>query len=163
MIKGWNDVTIRVAEELERIEGETGIDRDVRTISLLSGIPEDEIWEWNVNKMGEALSGFAWILEPVVPVMTDCVEYQQVFRPVLDLGKMTYRQYADLNAAISSNDRAEIMASILAPVGGSYGKGYDMEGLKEHIRDTVSVPQYHGFFLNCLTSLLPQDGDLPRL
>lgn len=160
-IDGWGGITLSLAERLESVTGETEIERDVKTLAILNGVDESELWELTVEDIGRLTAEMSWMFESPVPEPFDSVEYGEVtLGPCLSMDRMSYRQYADLNAALVTNDRVEVMASCLAPVGGTYGKGYDIEGLKDYIRETVTIPQYNFFFQHCTLILLRLAKDL---
>lgn len=165
MTKGWNEMTIAQCELVEAIgkEDSTELDKDVRVLSILTGIEEDKIWDMDITEVAALRNEMDWVYTPCEPVDFQGVDYQQRFKPNFGLERMSYRQYADLNSAMVMNDRAAVLAACLVPVDGEYGVGYDMEDFTEWLRENVTMAQYQGFFVYWASSILKAIECLPLL
>lgn len=158
-------MTIAQCEKVEAIGEDygTGLDKDVRVLSILTGIEEDNIWEMDITEVAALRNKMDWVYTPCEPVDFQGVDYQGMFKPNFGLERMTYRQYADLNSAMTTNDRAAVLAACLVPVNGEYGVGYDMEDFTEWLRENVTMAQYQGFFVCWASSILKAIECLPLL
>ena len=158
-------MTIAQCEKIEAVGKEdcTELDRDVRTLSILSGIEEDRIWDMDITEVAALRNEMDWVHTPCEPVDFQGVDYQGHFKPNFGLERMSYRQYADLNSAMAMNDRAAVLAACLVPESGEYGVGYDMEDFTEWLRENVTMSQYQGFFVCWASSILKAIERLPLL
>lgn len=165
MTKGWNEMTIAQCEKVEAIGKDDGteLDKDVRVLSILSGIEEDKIWDMDITEVAALRNEMDWVHTPCEPVDFQGVDYQGMFKPNFGLERMSYRQYADLNSAMVMNDRAAVLAACLVPEDGEYATGYDMEDFTEWLRENVTMAQYQGFFVYWASSILSAIERLPLL
>lgn len=153
--KGWQDVNLSTAKELDEISGDM-ITQDVKIVSVLYQMSEDEVWNKPLDEVNLLTSKIKWIYEEIPSDELTEITFDGItFKPSLNPNKMTFAQYVDLQGYIKDvrKYRGEIIATLFVPVNGSYGVGYDMDRFTEHIYETVSITQFKGFFLSSLDSL----------
>ena len=153
--KGWQDVNLSTAKELDEISGDM-ITQDVKIVSVLYQMSEDEVWSKPLDEVNLLTSKIMWIYEEIPSdELTEIIFNGMRFIPTVNPNKMTFAQYVDLQQCLKDvkKYRGEIIAALFVPENGKYNTGYDMEAFIRHIYDTVDMTQFEVFFLSSLDSL----------
>jgi len=123
-------------------------DRQIRIVSLLSGLDEDELLRMPIADF-RSLSVKAKFLEDEIP------EQKRPLTKTIRLGdltvevttkvtKITTAQYIDCQTFIQDPARlVELLACFLIPKGCEYNEGYDIDEVYQAIRDHLMVTEAH--------------------
>ena len=120
------------------------IDRQVKILSILSDIPEEEILHLPIPKYKEMVVASRF-LEDVDKSRHKAArlyivgDWQLV--PTLDYRKMETAQYVDFQtfAPMVETHMAELLSCLLVPVGCRYNEGYDILEVQQALKDNLSV------------------------
>ena len=120
------------------------IDRQVKILSILSDMPEDEILHLPIPKYKEMVVASRF-LEDVDKSRHKAArlyivgDWQLV--PTLDYRKMETAQYVDFQtfAPMVETHMAELLSCLLVPVGCRYNEGYDILEVQQALKDNLSV------------------------
>lgn len=157
MIKSYDKLPIgaylRIAEITENIPDE--LQRNIAIISVLSGIPEEEILEMPYEKVEKMTSDAGFLLTQPRPAQVRKVYEVGEWRlvPTLKKARITASQYIDfqeLTARGVEEYFAQILACFLIPEGKKYNDGYDIEEVGEALREHLSIVDanaLYAFFL----------------
>lgn len=154
-LNSWDDVTLDIARKMQRIQGDV-IDRDVQLVSLVYNIDTTDVWKMSVPEMATYTNKLGWVYEtPATKTLDEIIFRGERFVPCLTPDEISYAQYVDYQSYIKETDknRGEIIASMFKPEKGEYNKGYNMKAFIEHIYQTVTLPEFRGFFLLWQTRL----------
>ncbi len=147
IIDNYNRLTLGKYMEIQEISRDDrleDIDKQVQILSVLSGIPEDEILHLPITTYKEmvARSGF---LSP------DRISYHPIAKkylvggfeliPTKDFRKVETCQYIDFQTYAPDLDKylVEFLSVILIPKGHRYNEGYDIIEVQKAIREEMSV------------------------
>lgn len=119
------------------------IDKQVRIISLLSGMPETQVLTLTIPEYKEYAAATEFLTEP-------CPEGRvaRSYRlgsldlvPTSDLAKITAAQYIDFQTLSKGGDEktVELCSVFLVPKGHKYADGYDIADVQDAIRRHLSV------------------------
>lgn len=166
MIDNYNDLSVGKYLEILAIDKEEGIediDKQVRVVSVLSGMTEDEVLHMNIGEYTILARKADFLRIPRAEELEPQVkpEYEVggfVLRPVKDYKKLETGQYIDFKAYAADMEShfVELLSVILVPKGHRYGEGYEMEEVQEAIR-SMSVADALGviaFFLKSYRELM---------
>lgn len=120
------------------------IDRQVKILSILSDMPEEEILHLPIPKYKEMVVASRF-LEDVDKSRHKAArlyivgDWQLV--PTLDYRKMETAQYVDFQtfAPMVETHMAELLSCLLIPVGCRYNEGYDILEVQQALKDNLSV------------------------
>lgn len=120
------------------------IDRQVKILSILSDMPEEEILHLPIPKYKEMVAQSRF-LEDVDKSRHKAArlyivgDWQLV--PTLDYRKMETAQYVDFQtfAPMVETHMAELLSCLLVPVGCRYNEGYDILEVQQALKDNLSV------------------------
>ena len=120
------------------------IDRQVKILSILSDMPEEEILHLPIPKYKEMVVASRF-LEDVDKSRHKAArlyivgDWQLV--PTLDYRKMETAQYVDFQtfAPMVETHMAELLSCLLVPVGCRYNEGYDILEVQQALKDNLSV------------------------
>ena len=120
------------------------IDRQVKILSILSDMPEEEILHLPILKYKEMVVASRF-LEDVDKSRHKAArlyivgDWQLV--PTLDYRKMETAQYVDFQtfAPMVETHMAELLSCLLVPVGCRYNEGYDILEVQQALKDNLSV------------------------
>ena len=120
------------------------IDRQVKILSILSDMPEEEILHLPIPKYKEMVVASRF-LEDVDKSRHKAArlyivgDWQLV--PTLDYRKMETAQYVDFQtfAPMVETHMAELLSCLLVPVGCRYNEGYDIREVQHALEDNLSV------------------------
>lgn len=155
-INSWDDVTLDVIRRIENIQGDV-IDVDVQLVSIVFDIDIDDVWKMSVPEMGKYTQRMKWIYDtPDTSDLTEIIWQGCRFVPCTEASEISYAQYVDYQNYIRdvSKNRGEIIACLFKPENGEYNKGYSMKAFTEHVYQTVTLPEFRGFFLSWQMKLM---------
>jgi hypothetical protein len=150
-------------QEVMKEEGLDELDKQVRVLSILSGIADEEILHLPIAEYKEMA------LQSKFLERTDITLHQMAKRylvgeweliPVTDYRKLEAGQYIDFTNFSGDMDKnmVELLSTILVPKGHRYNDGYDLLEVQKAIREDMSVADavsIAGFFLTlCQRSIL---------
>lgn len=140
------------------------IDRQVAMVSVLSGIPEDDLLNMPVPDYSALAVKTAFLgEEPPEPKERIMREYRLgdlTLVPVTDVRRMTTAQFIDFQTYVREPDghEADILTVFLVPKGKRYNDGYDVADVRaailEHLSVTLAQDLRAFFFGKCRTYAL---------
>lgn len=137
-------------------------DRQVRIVSLLSGIDEDTLLRMPIADF-KALSVRARFLEDEIPPQRGLTARtmrlgDMTVAVTTKVTKITTAQYIDFQTFSKDPDRiVELIACFLIPEGCEYNEGYDIDDVYTAIREYLTVTEAHrlaAFFFSRWTRLI---------
>lgn len=158
IIDSYNKLTLAQYQEIQAVQKDESledIDKHTRILSILTGVPEDELMHLPIPEFTE-LSGKAQFLsaEAFNPgrMAKKYIIGEMELIPVTDFRKLETCQYLDFQTYAGDLDKymAELISVLLVPKGHRYNEGYDIIALQESIRQEMSVADgatIVGFFL----------------
>lgn len=158
IIDSYNKLTLAQYQEIQAVQKDESledIDKHIRILSVLTGMPEDELMHLPIPEFTE-LSAKAQFLTAEVynpgRVAKQYIINGMELIPVTDFRKLETCQYLDFQTYAGDLDKymVELISVLLVPKGHRYNEGYDIIELQEHIRQEMSVAEgatIVGFFL----------------
>lgn len=166
MIDSYNKLMLGKYREILAInadESTDALDRQVQTLSILSGLAEEEVLHLPLAEYKEMVVKSKFLEQTKIPVRQMAKKYvvgKFELIPVSDYRKLETGQYIDFNTYSSDLDKntIELLSVILVPKGHRYNEGYDLLEVQQAIREDMSVADgvtVIGFFLTlCRKSIL---------
>lgn len=163
LYKSWNDITISLYQSIVDITSSELSDgeKEIAVISLLSGIPEQEIYDMDVKDVIEYTSQLHFLNDfkfneswKSKKIVINNNQYQ--IEP--DLTRFTYSQYVDFQSYWALKDNVKNLANLLSvfiiPKGKKYNTDYDIKEVIREIEEYLPITTANSilfFFLNyCL-------------
>ena len=158
IIDSYNKLTLAQYQEIQAVQKDEhleDIDKHTRILSVLTGVPEDELMHLPIPEFTE-LSAKAQFLSAegfkAGRMAKNYVIGGMELIPVTDFRKLETCQYLDFQTYAGDLDKymAELISVLLVPKGHRYNEGYDIIELQGHIRQEMSVADgasIVGFFL----------------
>lgn len=138
-------------------EGMEDIDKQVKMVSILTDMAEDDILNLPIPDYKELVAKSRFLESPSTEDHTRIAKTYIVGNytviPTTDMRKVTTAQYIDFqsfHAAGMDEHLAEIMSCLLIPKGKKYNTDYDIVDLQKAIREDLSVSDMlslYAFFL----------------
>lgn len=147
MIKSWKELPIGKWLEIRDIQDDPAIEGQytmtVAILSILSDIPEEELYDMKVNEFSALTGQMGFLLEPMTKVAV-CDKYKiggYELILVKDLKELTASQFIDYQTFIKDADKyiVELLSIFLIPKGKKYCKDYDIVDVQKAIRDNLSI------------------------
>lgn len=147
MIKSWKELSVGKWMEIRDIQNDPAIDGQytmtVAILSVLSDIPEEELYDMNINEFSKMTGDMAFLLEPMTKVAV-CDKYKiggYELVLVKDLKELTASQFIDYQTFIKDADKyiVELLSIFLIPKGKKYCKDYDIADVQRVIRENLSI------------------------
>lgn len=156
----WKDISIKKYEEIQAIDDSlSNTEQDVKLISIVRGIPEEEIWNWEIERINDERLRLSSLSEEMgtVPVEGTIVIDGIKCKVDKSLKSMTLSQYVDFQTYVKNVDlyKGELISTILIPVGKKYNEGYDLDDFIRLIRENLSIVEADSllfFFADSLES-----------
>lgn len=157
--KGWSDCSIDLFYAIDDVlkdEKLTVMQKNVKLISLIFDIPEDTVYQMDINEYNRYISQLQWINNNSLneKFKTKSISIYDNVYIVTPINKLTIAQYIDFQTFWQKNDirtyMGNILASFIVPKGHKYGEGYDVLELANHLRNNLSILEAHNllfFFL----------------
>ena len=130
--------------ELSRDESVDALEQQVKTISILTGLSEDEVLALPIMEYKE-LAGKTKFLEKEydgnLMVAKSYALNGIVLIPVKDIMKINVAQYVDYQTFSREGEKCvvEMLSTMLIPKGKKYNDGYEIADVHKAIRENLSV------------------------
>ena len=130
--------------ELSQDENVDALEQQVKTISILTGMAEDEVLALPIMQYKE-LAGKTKFLENGYDGKLQVAKSYGLagleLIPVKDFAKITTAQYVDFQNLSKEGDKylVETLSTLLIPKGKKYMDGYEIEDVRQAIRENLSV------------------------
>lgn len=146
--KNWKDITIEIYDKIRALETEIvtqeqALDVNVKLLSILCDVSEDEIINLPLTEF-TILVGKAEFLKEM-PKYTIEQYYEigkgRVFEVQMNLREMTTAQFIDFQTFVKDKDNnfKHLLACFLLPKGKKYGEDYDIIEVAEHLYKNMSI------------------------
>lgn len=141
--------------ELSKDENVDALEQQVKTISILTGLTEDEVLDLPIMEY-KSLAAKTMFLEKEYDGKLQIAKSYGLngmeLIPVKDFNKITTAQYVDYQTFSKEGDMylVQTLSTLLVPKGKKYNDGYDMDAVQEAIRENLSVADVlslYAFFL----------------
>ena len=129
---------------LSQDESVDALEQQVKTISILTGLTEDDVLALPITKYKE-LAGKTKFLENGYDGKLQVAKSYGLggmeLIPVKDFAKITTAQYVDFQNLSKEGDKylVETLSTLLIPKGKKYMDGYEIEDVRQAIRENLSV------------------------
>ena len=145
-------------------DGLEELDRQVKILSILTGIGEDEILDLPIQEFKVMTSRMGFLERDLPTEVTRLEESYRIGRfdlvPVIDMRKISTAQYIDFQSfhqAGFEEHFVEILSCILIPKGRKYNQDYDIIEIQDAIRRDLNVHDgasiYAFFMFSCRESI----------
>ena len=145
-------------------DGLEELDRQVKILSILTGIGEDEILDLPIQEFKVMTSRMGFLERDLPTEVTRLEELYRIGRfdlvPVIDMRKISTAQYIDFQSfhqAGFEEHFVEILSCILIPKGRKYNQDYDIIEVQDAIRRDLNVHDgasiYAFFMFSCRESI----------
>lgn len=141
--------------ELSKDENVDALEQQVKTISILTGLTEDEVLDLPIMEYKSLASKTMFLEKEYDGKLQIAKSYGlngMELIPVKDFSKITTAQYVDYQTFSKEGDMylVQTLSTLLVPKGKKYNDGYDMDAVQQAIRDNLSVADVlslYAFFL----------------
>ena len=150
--------------ELSRDESVDALEQQVKTISILTGLSEDEVLALPIMEYKE-LAGKTKFLEKGYDGKLQIAKSYGLngmeLIPVKDITKINVAQYVDFQTFSKEGDKylVESLSTLLIPKGKKYNDGYEITEVHKAIRENLSVADVLSLSAFFLTSWLKSIKD----
>ena len=145
-------------------DGLEELDRQVKILSILTGIGEDEILDLPIQEFKVMTSRMGFLERDLPTEVTRLEESYRIGRfdlvPVIDMRKISTAQYIDFQSFHQAGCKehfVEILSCILIPKGRKYNQDYDIIEVQDAIRRDLNVHDgasiYAFFMFSCRESI----------
>lgn len=130
--------------ELSQDENVDALEQQVKTISILTGLTEDDVLSLPIAQYKE-LAGKTKFLENGYDGKLQVAKSYGLggveLIPVKDFAKITTAQYVDFQTFSKEGDRClvETLSTLMIPKGKKYNDGYEIADIQRAIRENLSV------------------------
>ena len=148
--------------ELSQDESVDALEQQVKTISILTGLTEDDVLSLPIIQYKE-LAGKTKFLEREYDGKLQVAKSYGLggmeLIPVKDFAKISTAQYVDFQNLSKEGDKylVETLSTLLIPKGKKYMYGYEIEDVRQAIRENLSVADVlslSAFFLTKFVKLI---------
>lgn len=150
MITNYDELNVGQYLELlavEKTEGLEDIDKQVKMVSILSGLSEDELLHMEIGKYTMLARAADFLSEaPEDAAIKDKYEAGgMTLVPCKDFRKLETGQYIDFKAYATDIEKyfVEFISVLLIPEGHRYGEGYDIAEVQAAVK-AMPVPEAMG-------------------
>lgn len=161
IIDNFDKLTLGLYQEIQDIHKDDtleDIDKQVKTLSVLTGVAEDEILHLPIAEYKTLVVKAQFLnIENVSrlnlhPVAKNYIVGGFNLVPLRDFRKLETCQYIDFQTFIQDLDNhlVELLSVILVPKGHRYNEGYDIADVQKAVREEMSVSDglsIMGFFM----------------
>ena len=158
IIDSYNKLTLAQYQEIQAVQKDESledIDKHTRILSILTGVPEDELMHLPIPEFTELSAKAQFLSAEGFKAGRMAKKYViggMELIPVTDFRKLETCQYLDFQTYAGDLDKymAELISVLLVPKGHRYNEGYDIIELQGHIWQEMSVADgaaIVGFFL----------------
>lgn len=149
LINSWRECPINTYFELLHISEDKELDeltKNVKILSILSGLDEDTIWKQNINKTKLMFEKIAWIKDFSFNTKAKFNKLKlggEKYVVEGDITKFTTAQYIDFQQFYAQKDNEKyfgnILATMIIPKGKEYADGYDVAELAEKLKEEIDI------------------------
>ena len=130
--------------ELSREESVDALEQQVKTISILTGLSEDEVLALPIMEYKERAGKTKFLEKGYDGKMQIAKSYGlngMELIPVKDITKINVAQYVDFQTFSKEGDKylVESLSTLLIPKGKKYNEGYEIADVHKAIRENLSV------------------------
>lgn len=165
MIEDYKHLPIGKYQEILKVSQDESleeIDKQVKILSILSDLEEDEILNLPIMDYKDMATKSRFLENPVIKDLRVAKEYKigdWDLMPVSDHRKITTAQYIDFKEYSKQGEDklVEVLSCLLVPKGHKYNVDYDVVELQGAIRENMSVADVVSlvsFFLNAWRELI---------
>lgn len=140
MITNYNNLPLKKWYQISDVlKEEMGIDQQIKILSIITDIPEDDLFNMKLSKYEEQLQALDFLQVPIKHTKKKLPKKILIngkkYTLLKDISKMTAGQYIDIQTYYKANMGYEyILSTLVIPEGyDSYSKGYDIEDVIEDI------------------------------
>lgn len=147
MKKSWKDVNIKeyyVITDIFNDKTTSDLEKEIKLLSLLSNVSEEEIEEYSYNKLKKELDNYSFVQDmPTEQIIKN--EYKigdKVYTMCKNVNKLTVAQYADIDTVSKMDDitkHLHVIASILFVEKGKKYADEDSEEKIEYMLNNLTV------------------------
>lgn len=167
MIDSYKSLPIGDYQEILAIckdDGLEELDRQVKILSILTGIGEDELLDLPIQEFKVMTSRMGFLEKDLPTEVTRLAESYRIggfeLVPIIDMRKISTAQYIDFQSfhqAGFEEHFVEILSCILIPKGRKYNQDYDIIEVQDAIRRDLNVHDgasiYAFFMFSCRESI----------
>lgn len=157
--RGWDGLSLRRFYAIRDLQ--PGDDYDLQLVSILSGIPVENLEAMPLPEFQDIKSRVDWVKREPMPDVHERTRYVidgpgpfHVFQVEIDIRRWNAGQYIDYQNLGGYTETPEAMAAVLCcylvPDGHTYGDGYDFDALKAFFVDhfpALDAFALHNFFV----------------
>lgn len=152
MITSYKNLSIAKFDEiLSFTESElSDIDKLIGVVSVLADKTDTELMQMSISDFGKLANTAKALLEQrpqkgIIPKVYHLGDWELI--PNMNPQKMVTGQFVDFNeyATDEAKHKSQLMACMLIPKGCAYGKGYDIDKLKDDIYQLMPISDYYTF------------------
>ena len=154
----WMDI-----QQLCKDDSLEELDRQVKIISILTGLTENDVLNLPIPKYKEYVVASRFLEKPSPDNHTRCAKSYIIggFKciPVSDYSKVSVAQYVDFQtfSKMGEDYFVQMLSCFLVPQGMTYNEGYDIAELQKAMREDLSVADALTlsafFFKRCVVSI----------
>lgn len=168
---GWDGVSLNQWQKIIELSQEElePVDFNIELLSILSGVPSEEIYTYPLTDVQRMINSIAFINtnpnEDKVKIKKEYTIAGKKYKLFKKISEITTAQYLDFQSYSRDMNKniGELLAVFLIPSGLKYNEGYDLEETIEDIkgndgisvRDAMSLMSFFGkeFLVSTLSSL----------
>lgn len=130
--------------ELSQDESVDALEQQVKTISILTGLTEDDVLALPITQYKQLAGKTKFLENGYDGKLLVAKSYRlggMELIPVKDFAKITTAQYVDFQNLSKEGDKylVETLSTLLIPKGKKYMDGYEIEDVRQAIRENLSV------------------------
>lgn len=138
MINNYNQLSLnKYYEIMDVLKEDMDIDSQVKILSIITNMTENEIINLRLSKYEELLDSINFLYEPLKPkkhIPRKMVINGNNYILLKSVDKMTAGQYIDIQSYYNNNLGYEyILSALVVPEGKKYGEGYDVQDVVNDI------------------------------
>ena len=138
MINNYNQLPLnKYYEIMDVLKEDMNIDSQVKILSIITNMTENEIINLRLSKYEELLDSINFLYEPLKPkkhIPRKMVINGNDYILLKSVDKMTAGQYIDIQSYYNNNLGYEyILSALVVPEGKKYGEGYDVQDVVNDI------------------------------
>lgn len=148
-INSWRECSINNYIDIRDIMSDETLsdyEKEVKTIAVICGIDEDEIWNLSINEFRDLQVGKLWISDFKIDTSKHFRKIklnETEYSVDIDLQNMTVAQYIDFQTFWAQRDDITKIGNLLAvfviPKGYKYNEGYDIKKTIGDIMDYMDI------------------------
>ena len=160
-VKSWKDINLKQYKKILDItkrELDSDLEKNIAVLSVLTSIPEDKIYDMNLQEVQDGLRQISWLTEEkykynpnlrnLKKIVIDGEEYE--IKP--NINNFTVAQYLDFQHFWEKREEymGNLLAVFIVPRGKKYNEGYDVIELADRLEEVLNLDYWNNicfFFL----------------